>query len=85
VRGIRPDRDKLTRFAPLLTRYEQRLVRHDPARVPSAFRDELLAFPESEHDDMVDAAAHAFSALSFTAGPAVATAAPRRSFAASAL
>lgn len=63
VRGIRPDRDKLTRFAPLLTRYEQRMVRHDPAGVPAAFRDELLAFPEGEHDDMVDAAAHAFAAL----------------------
>ena len=66
VRGIRPDRDKLTRFAPLLTRYEQRLVRHDPARVPAWFRDELLAFPEGEHDDAVDAAAHAFSALPLT-------------------
>lgn len=63
VRGVRPDRDKLTRFAPLLTRYEQRMVRHDPAGVPAAFRDELLAFPEGEHDDMVDAAAHAFMAL----------------------
>jgi predicted phage terminase large subunit-like protein len=67
VRGIRPDRDKLTRFAPLLTRYEQRMVRHDPARVPAWFRDELLSFPEGEHDDAVDAAAHAFSALPMTA------------------
>jgi predicted phage terminase large subunit-like protein len=75
VRGIRPDRDKLTRFAPLLTRYEQRLVRHDPSGVPAAFRDELLAFPEGEHDDMVDAAAHAFAALgqSVTAAPVFAT------------
>ena len=63
VRGIRPDRDKVTRFAPLLTRYEQRLVRHDPARVPAWFRDELLAFPEGPHDDGVDAAAYAFAAL----------------------
>lgn len=63
VRGIRPDRDKLTRFAPLLTRYEQRLVRHDPSGVPAWFREELLAFPESEHDDGVDAAAYAFHAL----------------------
>lgn len=63
VRGIRPDRDKLTRFAPLLTRYEQRMVRHDHARVPAWFRDELLSFPEGEHDDAVDAAAHAFASL----------------------
>lgn len=68
VRGIRPDRDKVTRFAPLLTRYEQRLVRHDPAWVPAAFRDELLAFPEGKNDDMVDAAAHAFSALGMAVG-----------------
>ncbi len=85
VRGVRPDRDKVTRFAPLLTRYEQRLVRHDPSGVPAAFRDELLAFPESPNDDMVDAAAHAFAALPAVAGSSVATSSPRRSFAASAL
>jgi len=72
VRGIRPDRDKVTRFAPLLTRYEQRLVRHDPAGVPASFRDELLAFPEGQHDDMVDAASYAFAALSMSAGGYVA-------------
>lgn len=69
VRGVRPDRDKLTRFAPLLTRYEQRVVRHDPAKVPAWFRDELLSFPEGEHDDAVDAAAHAFAALPLTSIP----------------
>lgn len=63
VRGVRPDRDKLTRFLPLLTRYEQRMVRHDPARVPAWFRDELLSFPEGEHDDGVDAASMAFAGL----------------------
>jgi predicted phage terminase large subunit-like protein len=63
VRGIRPDKDKLTRFLPLLTRYEQRMVRHDPGGVPAWFRDELLSFPEGLNDDGVDAAAHAFSAL----------------------
>ena len=64
VRGIRPARDKLTRFLPLLTRFEQHMVRLDPAGCPAAFRDELLAFPESQHDDMIDAAAYAFHALS---------------------
>lgn len=63
VRGVRPDRDKLTRFLPLLTRYEQRQVRHDPAGVPAWFREELLAFPEGQHDDGVDALAYAFAAL----------------------
>jgi predicted phage terminase large subunit-like protein len=63
VRGIKPDKDKLTRFLPVLTRYEQRMVRHDPSGVPAWFRDELLAFPEGEHDDGVDALAYAFAGM----------------------
>ena len=63
VRGVRPDRDKLTRFMPLLTRYEQGLVRHDQSGVPSWAREELLAFPEGQHDDICDALALAFHAL----------------------
>ena len=67
VVGIRPDRDKVTRLAPLITRYERRLVRHDPAGVPAWFRDELLSFPEGGHDDGCDAVAHAFQALTTSA------------------
>lgn len=63
IRGVRPDRDKVTRFAPMLTRYEQRQVRHDPSGVPAWFREELLAFPQGQHDDAVDAVAYAFAAL----------------------
>lgn len=77
VKGVKPDRDKLTRFMPLLTRYESRLVRHDCARVPAWFRDELLAFPESLHDDGVDAAAYAFADLA-RSGP-IAFSAPKPS------
>lgn len=66
VRGIRPDRDKLTRFLPLLTRYERRQVRHDPAGVPAWFRDELLSFPEGGNDDGADAAAYSFMTLGWT-------------------
>lgn len=60
IRGVRPDKDKLTRFMPLLTRYEQHMVRHDPSGVPAWYRDELLAFPDGDHDDGVDAAVYAF-------------------------
>jgi hypothetical protein len=39
------------------------MVRLDPSGCPAAFRDELLAFPDGAHDDMVDAASYAFAAL----------------------
>lgn len=64
VRGVRPDKDKLTRFMPLLTRFERGLVRYDPANVPAWYLDELLSFPEGEHDDGVDSSALSLHALS---------------------
>jgi predicted phage terminase large subunit-like protein len=70
VRGVRPDRDKLTRFMPLLTRFEQHQVRLDPARVPAWFREELLSFPSGQHDDGADAAAYAFAAIGAPSGVA---------------
>lgn len=62
VRGVKPDRDKLTRFLPLQARYEQGQVAHAPG-LPPEFEDELLSFPVGEHDDMADALAYAFAAL----------------------
>lgn len=62
VRGVRPDRDKLTRFQPLEARYEQGFVYHCEG-LPRHFEDELLSFPIGAHDDMVDAMAYGFSAL----------------------
>lgn len=75
VRGVRPDKDKLMRFAGMLSRYEQGLVRH-AATLPADFRDELLSFPVGAHDDQVDALAYAFSVLP-TDGPPLATAGSR--------
>jgi predicted phage terminase large subunit-like protein len=68
VRGVRADRDKLTRFLPLEARYEQGLVYH-LTTLPRDFEQELCSFPVSSHDDYVDAAAYAYAALAtdFTA------------------
>ncbi len=62
VRGIKPDKDKLTRFLPLAARYEQGLVIHEPG-LPGWFEDELLSFPVGAHDDGCDALAYAWQAL----------------------
>ena len=62
VHGVKPDKDKLTRFQPLEARYEQGLVWHS-TNLPREFEDELLSFPVGEHDDMVDALAYAYQSL----------------------
>ncbi|MFZ9334391.1 MAG: phage terminase large subunit [Burkholderiaceae bacterium] len=59
VRGVRPDKDKLTRFQPIEARLEQGMVLLDPG-LPDDFTKELLAFPLGEHDDQVDALAYAY-------------------------
>lgn len=63
VRGIKPDKDKITRFLPVLTKYEQNLIRHDMNNMPGWFIDELSTFPHSTHDDGVDALVYAINAL----------------------
>lgn len=62
VRGVRPDKDKLTRFLPLAARYEQGLVVHTPG-LPGWFEDELLSFPVGDHDDGADALGFSWQAL----------------------
>jgi len=64
VQAIKPDRDKVTRFMPLEARYEQGIVWHAPNL--RDYEDELLAFPNGTHDDLVDSAAYAYNALSGT-------------------
>lgn len=61
VLGIRPDRDKVTRFQPLEARYQQGLIKHAPG-LSADFEDELLSFPVGRHDDQVDALAYAYAA-----------------------
>lgn len=61
IRGVTPDKDKVTRAQPLALRYEQGLVHH--TQLPSWFEDELLAFPQSQHDDAVDALVYAYQAV----------------------
>lgn len=61
VLGVKPDKDKVTRFQPLEARYQQGLVTHAPD-LPPEFEDELLTFPVGKHDDMVDALAYAYTA-----------------------
>lgn len=62
IRGVRPDRDKLSRFQPLMSRYEQGLVYHSDT-LQRDFEDELASFPSGKNDDMVDAASLAFQSL----------------------
>lgn len=75
VRGVRPDKDKLTRFLPLQARYEQGQVAHAPD-LAEEFVDELLSFPIGAHDDQVDALSLAFAALP-AAGPQIVAAGAR--------
>ena len=58
---VRPDRDKVTRFLPVLTRIEHGALRFSPA-LPAWFFEELLSFPETDHDDAVDALVYAVTA-----------------------
>lgn len=61
IKGVTPDKDKVTRAQPLALRYEQGLVFHE--QLPSWFEDELLAFPQGLHDDSVDALVYAYQAV----------------------
>jgi len=54
--------DKESRFAPLESRYARKRVWH-AHHVPEVFCDELCSFPESSHDDQIDAASIGFSML----------------------
>lgn len=78
VRGIRPDKDKITRFLPMAAKYANGLAQHDPSGVPAWFREELIAFPQADHDDGVDALVYAFITATTMGGGEYATAGRRR-------
>ena len=63
VRPIPVSRDKLTRAMPLLAQAEAGNVSMVRANWNAAFLDEVASFPNGEHDDQMDAAAHAFNGL----------------------
>jgi predicted phage terminase large subunit-like protein len=71
---VYPDTDKVTRARTLAARYEAGKVFHlRSAPGLEDFEQELVAFPNSEHDDQVDAAVHGAdlntaSEFYFTAG-----------------
>ena len=68
VRGVAPKGDKVTRFGPLLTRFEQGMVFLLPDGVGAAAVDELTAFPFATHDDVPDALSLAYQAATGGAG-----------------
>ncbi|MES4793345.1 MAG: hypothetical protein C4321_10555 [Chloroflexota bacterium] len=61
VKGVKPIKDKVRRFEPIAGRYEQGLIYHLDS-LPPEFENEVLAFPESLHDDFVDALSYAIDA-----------------------
>lgn len=63
VKPIVPSRDKLTRALPLLAQAEAGNVFMVRANWNPAFLDEAASFPNGDHDDQMDAAAHAFNLL----------------------
>lgn len=52
--GIKPEKDKITRFYPVSQRYHTGQIWHSDQLIPQ-FEQELLMFPNDEHDDLVDA------------------------------
>ena len=59
AKAVHPDRDKVTRARALAARYEAGKVYHVRSAPGLAdYEDELIAFPNGQHDDQVDAAVY---------------------------
>lgn len=55
---LTPTKDKVTRFYPLAARFENGLIYIDNS-IHQEFINELLSFPDTSHDDMVEACSYA--------------------------
>lgn len=83
VVAVRPDKDKASRLMPLAARYEQGFIAHAPANSGNAIKqleDELTAFPNGAHDDLVDALVYAYLAAAQNYNSAPAARAPLKSW-----
>jgi len=83
VIAARPDKDKASRLMPLAARYEQGFIAHAPANSGNAIKqleDELTAFPNGAHDDLVDALVYAYLAAAQNHNSAPAARAPLKSW-----
>jgi len=64
VSAIKPSLDKESRFAVVHMQYSMGMVWHNEGLDPD-YESELLTFPQSAHDDFVDATVFAVGALNF--------------------
>lgn len=58
IKEIKPVKDKVTRFLPVTAKYESGYIYHNTT-LPNYFESELLSFPESDNDDLIDAISYA--------------------------
>ena len=61
VKGVKIHKDKVVRFAMCEGKYEHGYVSHMKGLIE--FENELLSFPNAEHDDMCDALVYAVGGL----------------------
>jgi predicted phage terminase large subunit-like protein len=74
--GVRPVKDKITRFLPTLDKFERGCILTSES-VGDEFADELFSFP-GEHDDMVDALVYAIAQIEIMNGTSVEVIARRK-------
>jgi predicted phage terminase large subunit-like protein len=63
-RGIKVDKDKVSRAMPWAARAEANAVKVVAGNWTKGFLDEVVAFPQGSHDDYVDAVSGAMMMIS---------------------